>query len=126
MKRTRTLPRLAGLACGLACTVLIGFAPTAAAQSLSASAFGDGGVSASAEFTLISSFQPSVSRPATTGEFDGYSLNLYPGFLAGVGEGRVGDVHRYVRAMERRLDHLPGTPGRDLEMMDRAHRHEND
>ena len=51
---------------------------------------------------------------------------VYPGFLAGVGEGRVADVHRYVRAMERRLEHLPRNPGRDLEMMDRVHRLENE
>jgi len=36
------------------------------------------------------------------------------------------DVHRYVRAMERRLEHLPRNPGRDLEMMDRVHRLENE
>jgi ATP-dependent helicase HrpA len=54
------------------------------------------------------------------------AMLIYPGFLAGVGEGRIADVHRYVRAMERRLDHLPGNPGRDLEMMDRANRLENE
>ena len=57
---------------------------------------------------------------------DQLAMLIYPGFLAGVGEGRVGDVHRYVRAIERRLEHLPSNPGRDLEMMDRVHRLENE
>lgn len=74
---------MAGLACGLACTVLVGLSPTVDAQSLSSSTFGGGGMSASADFTLISSFQPSAARPSSTGEVDGFALNLYPGFLAG-------------------------------------------
>ncbi len=57
---------------------------------------------------------------------DQLAMLMYPGLLAGVGEQRVADVHRYVRAMEYRLEHLPGNPGRDLEMMDRVHRLENE
>jgi ATP-dependent helicase HrpA len=54
------------------------------------------------------------------------SMLLYPGVLAGVGEQRVADVHRYVRAIDRRLEQLPANPDRDLEMMDRVHRLENE
>jgi ATP-dependent helicase HrpA len=83
----------------------------ATAQAVSAKASGSG----------LDAFEESVADVS-----EQLAMLIYPGFLAGVGEGRVADVHRYVRAMERRLDHLPGNPGRDLEMMDRAHRLENE
>ena len=42
---------------------------------------------------------------------------IYPGFVTAAGRGRLGDVERYLRAIERRLDKLPSDPGRDLGLM---------
>jgi ATP-dependent helicase HrpA len=42
---------------------------------------------------------------------------VYPGFLAGVGAGRLADVHRYLRAVERRLEQLPDNAERDRQRM---------
>jgi ATP-dependent helicase HrpA len=42
---------------------------------------------------------------------------IYPGFLAGVGAGRLADVHRYLQAIERRLERLPENGERDRQMM---------
>ncbi|MCP3974015.1 MAG: ATP-dependent RNA helicase HrpA [bacterium] len=42
---------------------------------------------------------------------------VYPGFLAGVGADRLGDVHRYVRAAAYRLSKLPENPDRDYAHM---------
>jgi ATP-dependent helicase HrpA len=47
---------------------------------------------------------------------------VYPGFLTGVGAARVRDVHRYLQAIERRLDRLPDAPEKDAEVMARIHR----
>ncbi|MBU1227822.1 MAG: ATP-dependent RNA helicase HrpA, partial [Actinobacteria bacterium] len=47
---------------------------------------------------------------------------VYPGFLMGVGVGRVADVARYLQAVARRLEALPGNPGRDADHMARVHR----
>ena len=45
---------------------------------------------------------------------------IYPGFLTGVGAGRVRDVARYVAAVERRIERIGDDPGRDLELMGRV------
>ncbi|GAB3500914.1 ATP-dependent RNA helicase HrpA [Amycolatopsis cihanbeyliensis] len=40
---------------------------------------------------------------------------VHPGFVTAAGYHRLPDLVRYLRAMERRLDKLPGDPARDLE-----------
>jgi ATP-dependent helicase HrpA len=52
--------------------------------------------------------------------FDQVGQLVYPGFLAGVGADRVPDVHRYLRAVERRLDRLPASPEADRIAMVKA------
>jgi ATP-dependent helicase HrpA len=42
---------------------------------------------------------------------------VYPGFVAGVGAGRLSDVHRYLLAVERRLEQLPEDSERDRQRM---------
>jgi ATP-dependent helicase HrpA len=42
---------------------------------------------------------------------------VYPGFVSATGWRRLPDLLRYVRAMQHRLDKLPGHPQRDQELM---------
>jgi ATP-dependent helicase HrpA len=42
---------------------------------------------------------------------------IYPGFLTATGFTRLPDLQRYLRGIERRLDKLPDSPGRDAENM---------
>jgi ATP-dependent helicase HrpA len=42
---------------------------------------------------------------------------IYPGFISATGAGRLNDLVRYLRAMVRRLEKLPGEQGRDAERM---------
>jgi ATP-dependent helicase HrpA len=42
---------------------------------------------------------------------------IYPGFVTSVGAGRLPDVHRYVKAVERRLEQLAEYPDRDRRRM---------
>ncbi|MCA2179377.1 ATP-dependent RNA helicase HrpA [Nonomuraea glycinis] len=51
---------------------------------------------------------------------------VYPGFVTATGHGRLPDVLRYLRAIERRLTKLPEEPWRDEEWMDRVHKVEDD
>jgi ATP-dependent helicase HrpA len=51
---------------------------------------------------------------------------VYPGFVTATGHGRLSDVLRYLRAIERRLTKLPEEPWRDEEWMDRVHKVEDD
>jgi ATP-dependent helicase HrpA len=44
---------------------------------------------------------------------------IYPGFLTGVGIDRLADMLRYLRAVTRRLEALPGRVERDRELMGR-------
>jgi len=44
---------------------------------------------------------------------------IYPGFVSGVGAGRLADLARYVAGASHRLAKLPEHPGRDNEMMTR-------
>ncbi len=44
---------------------------------------------------------------------------LPPGFVAAAGAGRLGDIERYLRAIEYRLDRLPADPARDADRMRR-------
>ncbi|HUP85419.1 MAG TPA: ATP-dependent RNA helicase HrpA [Acidimicrobiales bacterium] len=46
---------------------------------------------------------------------------VYRGFVVRTGAGRLGDVERYLRAIEHRLDRLPKEPARDREWMARVH-----
>ncbi|HYN96106.1 MAG TPA: ATP-dependent RNA helicase HrpA, partial [Pilimelia sp.] len=46
---------------------------------------------------------------------------LYPGFVATTGAARLPDLLRYLRAIELRLDKLPGNPHRDREAMRTVH-----
>jgi ATP-dependent helicase HrpA len=46
---------------------------------------------------------------------------IYPGLLSGVGAARVPDVQRYIEAIDRRLEMLPGNPSRDAGFMARLH-----
>ncbi len=45
---------------------------------------------------------------------------VYPGFVTGLGADRLEDAHRYLRAIERRLDRLPDNTQRDRELMERV------
>jgi ATP-dependent helicase HrpA len=42
---------------------------------------------------------------------------VYPGFITATGWGRLADLLRYLRAVERRLDRLVSSPQRDRELM---------
>lgn len=42
---------------------------------------------------------------------------VYPDFLTGMGAGHLADVHRYLQAIERRLQRLPENPERDRRQM---------
>jgi ATP-dependent helicase HrpA len=46
---------------------------------------------------------------------------VYPGFVAATGRARLGDVQRYLRAIERRLDALVNRPDRDRSLMSQVH-----
>ncbi|WP_433224248.1 ATP-dependent RNA helicase HrpA [Microtetraspora malaysiensis] len=46
---------------------------------------------------------------------------IYPGFVTATGYARLPDLHRYLRAVERRLQKLPDDPHRDREWMHRVH-----
>lgn len=46
---------------------------------------------------------------------------VHDGFVTETGYDRLPDVHRYLRAVERRLDKLPDDPHRDREWMHRVH-----
>jgi ATP-dependent helicase HrpA len=45
---------------------------------------------------------------------------LPPGFVAAAGAGRLGDIERYLRAIDYRLDRLSADPARDAERMRRV------
>jgi ATP-dependent helicase HrpA len=47
---------------------------------------------------------------------------IYPGFIAQTGAARLPDLIRYLRAIVRRLEKLPGEQGRDAERMATVHR----
>ncbi|MBP2336428.1 ATP-dependent helicase HrpA [Saccharothrix coeruleofusca] len=46
---------------------------------------------------------------------------VHKGFVTEAGAGRLGDVHRYLQGMSRRLEKLTENVGRDREWMDRVH-----
>ncbi len=47
---------------------------------------------------------------------------VYPGFLTAAGTARLPALARYLRAIERRLDKLTDSPGRDAQQMAVVHR----
>jgi ATP-dependent helicase HrpA len=51
-----------------------------------------------------------------------FAALIYPGFIARTGAARLPDLIRYLRAMVRRLEKLPGEQGRDAERMATVHR----
>jgi ATP-dependent helicase HrpA len=51
---------------------------------------------------------------------------IYPGFVTGVGAGRLSDVHRYLQAIERRLEQLPENAERDRRRMAAVRRLEDE
>ncbi len=51
-----------------------------------------------------------------------FSALIYPGFIARAGAVRLPDLVRYLRAMVRRLEKLPGEQDRDAERMATVHR----
>jgi ATP-dependent helicase HrpA len=46
---------------------------------------------------------------------------IHPGFVTATGHDRLPHLHRYLRAVERRLERLPGDPRRDREWMYKVH-----
>jgi ATP-dependent helicase HrpA len=51
-----------------------------------------------------------------------FSALIYPGFVAETGARRLPDLVRYLRAMARRLDKLPGEAAKDAQRMATVHR----
>jgi ATP-dependent helicase HrpA len=47
---------------------------------------------------------------------------IFPGFVTATGRRRLTDVHRYLRAIEHRLDKLPDNPGRDRQLIAQVER----
>ena len=60
---------------------------------------------------------PEVAEDITTQ----VSSLIYPQFLTMVGSDRLPDLHRYLEAIERRLERLPRDPARDAIHMGRIH-----
>jgi ATP-dependent helicase HrpA len=54
--------------------------------------------------------------PALTDIRAQLSALIYPGFVTATGWERLPHLHRYLRAIERRLERLPDNPHRDLEL----------
>jgi ATP-dependent helicase HrpA len=63
-------------------------------------------------------------RPAVTDMRAQLSGLVYPGFVTVTGFGRLPDLARYLRGIERRLDKLPESPARDAASMAIAQRAE--
>jgi ATP-dependent helicase HrpA len=60
-------------------------------------------------------------RPALADVREQVARLVHPGFVTATGVGRLGDVHRYLRAVQRRLESLPARPDRDRELMAQVH-----
>jgi ATP-dependent helicase HrpA len=57
--------------------------------------------------------------PSLTDLLNSLSGLIFSGFVSEIGASRLGDVERYLQAMQRRLDALPDRPGRDRDSMQR-------
>jgi ATP-dependent helicase HrpA len=69
------------------------------------------------------SAQPApVLEPAFADMRGQFAALIFPGFIARTGAARLPDLIRYLRAMVRRLEKLPGEQGRDAERMAAVHR----
>jgi ATP-dependent helicase HrpA len=51
---------------------------------------------------------------------------VHPGFVSATGASRLPDVLRYLQAVERRVDKLPAQPAKDLDLMRRVQRLEDE
>ncbi len=66
---------------------------------------------------------PNVTLAPSVADIESHLDRLvYPGFIAGVGAGRLADVARYLRAIEHRLERLGPRVARDLELTARCQR----
>ncbi|HET6795099.1 MAG TPA: ATP-dependent RNA helicase HrpA [Acidimicrobiales bacterium] len=72
-------------------------------------------IEARLDATTATSLAPAVAD--IRDQIDGL---VYPGFVAATGAGRLADLVRYLRAVERRLDKLPGAPQADADRMRRV------
>jgi ATP-dependent helicase HrpA len=67
--------------------------------------------------------QPNPALAAAFADMRGQLAALvYPGFVSATGAGRLADLVRYLRAISRRLEKMPESPGRDAERMAAVHR----
>jgi ATP-dependent helicase HrpA len=72
---------------------------------------------------LALSAQPSPQlAPAFADLREQLAALIYPGFVSATGADRLADLRRYLHAMARRLDKLPGDQARDDERMAVVHR----
>ncbi len=76
------------------------------------------------EDRLARATAPSL-QPAVTDIRGQMARLMGPGFVVATGAARLADLHRYLRAIERRLDRLGDSPARDLELMARIQRLES-
>jgi ATP-dependent helicase HrpA len=67
--------------------------------------------------TRLEAMHSAVLQPATADIRAQLGALIYPGFLTATGFARLPDLQRYLRGIERRLDKLPDSPGRDAENM---------
>ncbi len=73
------------------------------------------------EVRLSATANPALA-PAMADLRDQFAGLIYRGFISNTGAARLPDLIRYLRAMVRRLDKLPGEQGRDAERMAAVHR----
>jgi ATP-dependent helicase HrpA len=70
-----------------------------------------------------------ITAPAALHVLEDVNVQLgrlvYPGFVTSAGVHRLGDVHRYLRAISVRLDSVQKNPVRDKELMQRIQRLES-
>jgi ATP-dependent helicase HrpA len=66
-----------------------------------------------------------VLEPAAADIRDQLSRLIRPGYLTATGYRRLPDLVRYLRGIEKRLDKLPESPGRDAQQMAIVHRCED-
>ena len=77
----------------------------------------------------VTSGWESLSAPVLQGAVDDMRRQVRdlvrPGFIVDHGKAGLGDLHRYLQAIERRIDRLPADAGRDLLRMEQVHRVED-
>jgi ATP-dependent RNA helicase HrpA len=65
----------------------------------------------------LSALAAPAFAPAYADMREQFAALIYPGFISKSGAGRLPDLIRYLRAMVRRLEKLPGEQGRDADRM---------